>query len=92
MVWHAGLAAAAVLAVAGARPTRERLAALIVPSALLLAWTSVADTPLGDLVTLENEYTALLKLLVAVIVVSRPARRSPGGAPTTARPPGARCA
>ena len=69
LIWHAGLAAAAVLAVAGARPTRERLTALIVPSALLLAWSSVAEAPLGDLVGLDNEYTGLLKLLVAVIVL-----------------------
>ena len=69
LIWHAGLAAAAVLAVAGVLPTRERLAALIGPSALLLAWSSVAETPLGDLVGLDNEYTGLLKLLVAVIVL-----------------------
>jgi EAL domain-containing protein (putative c-di-GMP-specific phosphodiesterase class I) len=69
VVWHAGLAAAAVLAVAGVRPTPGRIAALIVPSALLLVWSAVADAPLGDLVTLANEYTVLLKLLVALIVV-----------------------
>ena len=69
LVWHAGLAAAALLAVAGARPTRDRLAALIATSALLLAWTSAVDAPLGDLVGLDNGYTALLKLLVAAIVL-----------------------
>jgi EAL domain-containing protein (putative c-di-GMP-specific phosphodiesterase class I) len=69
LVWHAGLGAAAVLAVAGARPTRRHLAALIGPFALLLAWASVADAPLGDLVGLDNEYTVLLKLLVAGIVL-----------------------
>src|SRR5918995_3935406 len=69
LVWHAGLAAAAALAVAGVRPTREHLTALIVPSALLLAWTTFLDTPLGDLVGLDNDYTALLKVLVAVIVL-----------------------
>jgi EAL domain-containing protein (putative c-di-GMP-specific phosphodiesterase class I) len=69
LVWHAGLAAAAALAVAGVRPTRAHLTALIVPSALLLAWTSFVDTPLGDLVGLDNEYTALLKLLVGVVVL-----------------------
>jgi EAL domain-containing protein (putative c-di-GMP-specific phosphodiesterase class I) len=69
LVWHAGLAAAAVLAVSGARPTRGRLAALIAPAALLLAWTAAIDTPLGDLVGLDNGYTAPLKLLVAAIVL-----------------------
>jgi EAL domain-containing protein (putative c-di-GMP-specific phosphodiesterase class I) len=69
LVWHAGLAAAAVLAVAGVRPTRDRLTALLVPAALLLLWTAFADTPLGDLVGLDNEYTELLKLLVAVLVL-----------------------
>jgi EAL domain-containing protein (putative c-di-GMP-specific phosphodiesterase class I) len=69
VAWHAGLAAAAVLAVTGVRPSRARLTALIVPSALLLAWTAFADAPLGHLVGLDNEYTALLKLLVAVIVL-----------------------
>jgi EAL domain-containing protein (putative c-di-GMP-specific phosphodiesterase class I) len=65
--WHAGLAAAAVLAVAGVRPTGDRLAWLVVPSALLLAWSCAAGAPLGDLVGLDNQYTALLKLLVAAI-------------------------
>jgi EAL domain-containing protein (putative c-di-GMP-specific phosphodiesterase class I) len=69
VVWHAGLAAAALLAVSGARPTRGRLAGLIVPAAALLVWTAVADAPLGDLVGLDNEYTALLKLLVAALVL-----------------------
>ncbi len=69
VIWHAGLAAAAVLAVIGVRPTARHLAGLIVPSALLLAWSAVADAPLGSLVTLENEYTAVLKLLVALIVL-----------------------
>ena len=87
LVWHAGLAAAAVLAVTGARPTREHLLALLVPSALLLAWTTLLDAPLGDLVGLDNQYTALLKLLVAVIVIVTAAAaaawwRSEDGAPT----------
>jgi EAL domain-containing protein (putative c-di-GMP-specific phosphodiesterase class I) len=69
LIWHAGFAAAAVLAVSGVRPTRGRLAALIVPSALLLILSAVVDAPLGSLVTLENEYTAILKLLVALIVI-----------------------
>jgi len=86
LVWHAGLAAAAVLAVTGARPTREHLLALLVPSALLLAWTTLLDAPLGDLVGLDNQYTALLKLLVAVIVIVTAAAavawwRSEDGAP-----------
>ncbi len=59
-----------MLAVAGVTPSRERLAALIATSALLLAWTAVVDTPLGDLVALDNGYTALLKLLVAAIVLA----------------------
>ena len=69
LIWHAALAAAAILAVAGVRPTRGRMAALAVPSVLLLAWSAVADAPLGDLVNLENEYTALVKVLVALLVV-----------------------
>jgi hypothetical protein len=69
LTWHAGLAAAAVLAVSGARPTRERLAAVIVPTALLLVWASAVDSPLGSLVALDNEYTTVLKLLVALIVI-----------------------
>ena len=69
VVWHAGLAVAAVLAVAGVRPTRHHLLALVVPSALLLVWTSLVATPLGDLVALDNSYTAQLKLLVAAIIV-----------------------
>ena len=69
VTWHAGLAAAAVLAVAGVRPTPRRLAALIAPAGLLLAWSSVADAPLGSLVTLAHEYTTELKLLVALIVL-----------------------
>lgn len=70
VVWHTGLAAAALLAVSGMRPTRDRLAALLVPTALLLLWTSVVATPLGDLVGLDNAYTGLLKLLVAVILAA----------------------
>jgi len=69
VIWHAALAAAAVLAVAGVRPTNGRLAALVVPTLLLLAWSAVVDTPLGDLVNLENEYTAAVKLIVAVLVI-----------------------
>jgi EAL domain-containing protein (putative c-di-GMP-specific phosphodiesterase class I)/MFS family permease len=69
LIWHAGLAAAAVLAVGGARPTPRRLAALVVPTTLLLAWSCVSDAPLGDLVTFENEYTAVVKLLVAALVI-----------------------
>ena len=70
MVWHAGLAAAALLAVAGVRPTRDRLALLAGASALLLAWTAIAETPLGDLVTLDNQYSGALKAIVAVIVLA----------------------
>jgi len=87
LVWHAGLAGAAVLAVTGARPTRQHLAGLIVPSALLLAWTSVTGAPLGDLVGLDNQYTAPLKLLVAVVVLVQAGAaiawwRSEDGTPT----------
>jgi EAL domain-containing protein (putative c-di-GMP-specific phosphodiesterase class I) len=71
LVWHAGLAAAAVLAVSGLRPQPRRLAALIAPFALLLIWTSAVDAPLGDLVGLDNEYTGLLKALVAVVFVAQ---------------------
>jgi EAL domain-containing protein (putative c-di-GMP-specific phosphodiesterase class I) len=69
LIWHAALAVAAVLAVSGVRPTRGRLAALAVPSLLLLAWSCLADAPLGDLVDLENEYTVAAKLLVALLVL-----------------------
>ncbi|HET8950003.1 MAG TPA: EAL domain-containing protein [Solirubrobacteraceae bacterium] len=87
LVWHAGLAAAAVLAVAGVLPTRGRLVALIAPFALLLAWTSFVDAPLGDLVGLDNQYTALLKLLVAAVVLVQVGAaiawwRAEDGAPT----------
>ena len=93
VVWHAGLAAAALLAVAGARPTRERIALLAGASALLLAWTAIAETPLGDLVTLENQYSGALKAASSPCSCSpRPPPRCCGGAPRTARPPGARCA
>jgi EAL domain-containing protein (putative c-di-GMP-specific phosphodiesterase class I) len=71
LVWHAGLAAAAVLAISGARPTRRHLAALVVPFALLLAWTAVADAPLGDLVALDDGFTAPLKLSVAMIALAQ---------------------
>ena len=86
VVWHAGLAAAALLAVAGVRPTRERIVLLAGASALLLAWTAVAEMPLGDLVTLENQYSGALKVIVAVLVLATAAAavlwwRSEDGAP-----------
>ena len=86
LVWHAGLAAAALLAVAGVRPTRRHLLALIVPSLLLLLWSAALDAPLGDLVALDNDYTAQLKLLVAAVVLVQAGAaiawwRSENGAP-----------
>ncbi len=69
LIWHAALAVAAVLAVAGVRPTPGRLAALVAPALGLLAYSCAADAPLGDLVTLENEYTIVVKGLVAVLVL-----------------------
>ena len=69
LIWHAALAAAAVLAVARVRPSAGRLAALAVPSLLLLIWSCIADAPLGDLVNLENEYGITVKLLAGLLVV-----------------------
>ena len=93
LVWHAGLAAAALLAVAGARPTRERIAALMGVAALLLAWTRLprhaARRPRHARQPVHDRAEAARR---AWSWSPRPARRSPGGARRTASRRGARCA
>ena len=73
LVWHVGLAAAAVLAVVDVRPTQRNLSLLVAPFAVALVWCSLWDEPLGDLVNLRNEYTAPVKaatLLVVLVTVA----------------------
>jgi EAL domain-containing protein (putative c-di-GMP-specific phosphodiesterase class I) len=69
VVWHAALAAAAVLAVLRAAPTRGRMAAFLGVSFAFLAWACLAGSPLGDLVTSTGTYHAALKVIVGLLVL-----------------------
>ena len=69
LVWHFGLAAAAVLAVAGVRPTRRNLTLLVAPFAVALVWCCLRDEPLGDLVNPRNEYGAAAKAATVLFVL-----------------------
>ena len=68
-VWLAALSLAAVLAVAGARPTRERLAAFMGISLALLLWTAIADQPFGDLVGDDGTYSPAVRVVVGLLVL-----------------------
>jgi hypothetical protein len=68
VVWHAGLAVAALLAVAGTAPTRARLMTFLALALMALVWTSVATAPFGALVT-EAGFGTTAKLVVAVLVI-----------------------
>ena len=68
LAWHTALALAAVLAVAGVRATRTRLAGLVAAGAGVLAYASAASAPFGQLVT-EGGYSFAVKVAVAVLVV-----------------------
>jgi EAL domain-containing protein (putative c-di-GMP-specific phosphodiesterase class I) len=69
LVWHAALAGAAIMGVLGVRPTRERLAGFLGVSLLLLLVACVADAPFGDLVDSTGDYSVVMKLLVALVVL-----------------------
>jgi EAL domain-containing protein (putative c-di-GMP-specific phosphodiesterase class I) len=69
LAWHAALAAAAVLALWGAVPTRRRMLAFIAACALVVAWTAVADQPFGDLVGADGGYAPGVRLLIAALVL-----------------------
>jgi EAL domain-containing protein (putative c-di-GMP-specific phosphodiesterase class I) len=87
LTWHALLAAAAVLAVAGVRPTRERILNYLAASVALLAWTSVSGAPFGDLVSGDSGYGVAVKVAVVLLVLTTAGAaatwwRAEGGAPT----------
>ena len=69
VAWHAALAAAAVLAVLRVAPTRERVVGFFACSLGVLAWTCLADAPLGDLVTGAGAYQPELKVLVGALAL-----------------------
>ncbi|HEX6024029.1 MAG TPA: EAL domain-containing protein [Solirubrobacter sp.] len=68
LIWHAALAAAAVLALAGPDPTLRNLLIFGGLGALLLAWAAVAPSPLGDLASADG-FAPLTRVLMALIVV-----------------------
>ena len=68
-VWHAALAVAAVLAVAGAAPTRPRMLAFLAVFTSLLLWTAFADQPFGDLVGDDGGYAPAVKVAIAALIL-----------------------
>ncbi len=68
-VWHAALAAAAVLGVTGAAPTRPRMLAFLGVSTLLLLWTAFADQPFGNLVGDDGSYAPAIKVAIAALIL-----------------------
>jgi EAL domain-containing protein (putative c-di-GMP-specific phosphodiesterase class I) len=71
VIWHAALAAAAIVAVRRAAPSRERMIVFFAISFALLAWACIADAPFGDLVTSNGTYHASLKVVVGVLVIAQ---------------------
>ena len=69
LAWHAALAAAAVLAIAGVAPTRRRIAGFLLGSLALLVWCSLAAAPFGDLVAFDGGYSPAVRLVSLVLVI-----------------------
>jgi EAL domain-containing protein (putative c-di-GMP-specific phosphodiesterase class I) len=70
LFWHAGLVAAAAIALAGVQPRRSSLLIFGGLGALLLAWAAVASTPFGELASNEG-YSPTMRALVALLVAAQ---------------------
>ena len=69
LAWHAALAAAAVLAIAGVAPTRRRILGFLLASLALLVWCSLATAPFGDLVGFDGGYSAAVRVASLALVI-----------------------
>jgi len=87
VIWHAGLLAAGVVAVAGVRARPRELVAFGAGGVALLLYAALADTPLGDLAGPDGAYSATTRTLVGLIALAQLAVafawwRRADGAPT----------
>jgi EAL domain-containing protein (putative c-di-GMP-specific phosphodiesterase class I) len=86
-VWHVALLAAGALALANVRARPRELLAFCAAGIALLAYTSLADAPFGDLAGADGSYNAGLRTLVGVLAAGLLAVavawwQRAGGAPT----------
>ena len=86
-VWHLALLAAGALALANVRARPRELLAFCAAGIALLAYTSLADAPFGDLAGADGSYNAGLRTLVGVLAAGLLAVavawwQRAGGAPT----------
>lgn len=87
LVWHAALLTAGVLALANVRARPRELLAFGAVGIALLAYASLADAPLGDLIAADGSYHAALRGVVGVLAAGQLAVavawwQRAGGAPT----------
>jgi EAL domain-containing protein (putative c-di-GMP-specific phosphodiesterase class I) len=71
LFWHAALAGAGVLALAGARPTPGALLSFGGLGALLLAWAAVDPSPLGLMTSGDGGFSPTMRALLALLVTAQ---------------------